>query len=481
MKPKSVLTLCIVLFTVAFVAHGQPVGSLIIFADGEFWLSEDGTAQPQPLGCAVSDREPIQPEIVLSPDGTRFAFRTQPEIVTDAIERVGGIGGGELPSDIWLCDLRTRELTSIAAQPDDAAFFAEDGTPDKAMIHGIPSWSPDGMMLAWTQFQYPEFTLQLATHDLRDGSTSVIVPTLPPQYGVPVSIEVTWGATGIAMISYEANETPDPAMSILVYDPVSGAIVAQLEFPEGYGMGAGEGLAQIYWLDDSGNEGLGIVFLDGHFEVFYPEIGTSERINGLELYALPTRDPALSMLYAPMLGDVNSWAARENETYTPLPVSPELYNLNQLAVSPAGDAVAYVDDQVYVWRNGVATPVPMTQIADPFAPISLAWSPFGWRAFRDEVPVLGVTGEPITCPGFMVSRLVVGESGRVSDDLPNNVRQEPNTNSRRTGEIPSGGQFSILAGPMCGENLAWWLVDYNGLVGWTAEGQGEEYWLEPVS
>jgi hypothetical protein len=38
-----------------------------------------------------------------------------------------------------------------------------------------------------------------------------------------------------------------------------------------------------------------------------------------------------------------------------------------------------------------------------------------------------------------------------------------------------------LAGPVCGENLAWWQVDYNGLVGWTAEGQGNEYWLESLS
>jgi hypothetical protein len=28
--------------------------------------------------------------------------------------------------------------------------------------------------------------------------------------------------------------------------------------------------------------------------------------------------------------------------------------------------------------------------------------------------------------------------------------------------------------------LTWWQVDYNDTVGWTAEGQGNTYWLEPT-
>jgi hypothetical protein len=129
----------------------------------------------------------------------------------------------------------------------------------------------------------------------------------------------------------------------------------------------------------------------------------------------------------------------------------------------------------------MATPLAMPEPVEPFSTVSLAWGPQGWRTFREDVPDLGISDEPITCPGFMVSRLVVGERGVVSDNLPNNVRQEPSASSSRIGTIPSGAEFLVLAGPMCAEDLAWWQVDYNGLIGWTAEGQGDEYWLAPLS
>jgi hypothetical protein len=481
MKRMFALTFLLYIAVVG-LAQAQGVGSLYMFINGELWVWDQGIAQPQPVDfCTISEREPIQPGIVLSPDGNRIAFRTQPEIVTEAVERMGGVGGGELPSNIWVCNLETRELTPVAVQPSDASFFAESGEPDKAMVYGVPTWSLDGTMLAWTQFEFPEFNLQLASYDMATGETSLIVPELPPQYGVPVTSDVKWGDGGIALVSYEASETPNPLLSIIVYDPQTGNVVGELEFPEGYGLGTGEGVWDVFWVDDGGEEALGIVFLDDHFEVYYPEIGTSEQVKGLELYSLPASEDAVSLLYAPVLGEGNDWAIREGDTFTALPTSPELYELSKLAISPDGDAAAYVDDQVYVWRDGAALPVPMTELANLFDPVSLVWAPLGWRAFRDDVPILGASGEPITCPGFMVSRLIVGERGSVSDDLPNNVRQEPNSASPRIGEIPSGGEFAILAGPICAENLAWWQVDYNGLIGWTAEGQREEYWLQPLS
>jgi hypothetical protein len=47
------------------------------------------------------------------------------------------------------------------------------------------------------------------------------------------------------------------------------------------------------------------------------------------------------------------------------------------------------------------------------------------------------------------------------------------------GRIPGEDGFVVLEGPVCAEGYAWWRVDYNGTLGWTVEGTGEEYWVEP--
>jgi WD40 repeat protein len=86
------------------------------------------------------------------------------------------------------------------------------------------------------------------------------------------------------------------------------------------------------------------------------------------------------------------------------------------------------------------------------------------------------------CPGFLPSRLVVGEIGRVLPDTPNRIREHPDIDSELIGEIPVGHTVFILAEPSCdASGMAWWQVEYQGVVGWTAEGQDQTYWLEPVS
>ncbi len=83
------------------------------------------------------------------------------------------------------------------------------------------------------------------------------------------------------------------------------------------------------------------------------------------------------------------------------------------------------------------------------------------------------------CPGFLPSRLGIGTYGRVLPGLPNNVRTQPNLSATYIGQIPAGGVFRVFGGPVCGNNAAWYQVSYGGLIGWTMEGQGTEYWLEP--
>jgi WD40 repeat protein len=80
-------------------------------------------------------------------------------------------------------------------------------------------------------------------------------------------------------------------------------------------------------------------------------------------------------------------------------------------------------------------------------------------------------------------RLTIGKLAQVIDTSPNNVRALPARDSELVGEIPAGASFLVVDGPTCDEasDLVWWQVDYQGLIGWTAEGQGETYWLEAAA
>ncbi len=97
--------------------------------------------------------------------------------------------------------------------------------------------------------------------------------------------------------------------------------------------------------------------------------------------------------------------------------------------------------------------------------------------------------DSIPCPppgetGWLPPRLTVRTQGRVvANGFPNNVRQLPGSSSQLLGEIPAGATFNIVAGPECStlDKLVWWQVDYNGLIGWTPEGQSQDYWLEPLN
>jgi LysM repeat protein len=89
--------------------------------------------------------------------------------------------------------------------------------------------------------------------------------------------------------------------------------------------------------------------------------------------------------------------------------------------------------------------------------------------------------EPLKCSQSLVSQLLPNTTARVTAGLPNRLRLTPDSGGAVIGEIPGGATFSIVGGPQCGsEGWLWWQVNYNGTIGWTAEGDATTYWLEPV-
>jgi hypothetical protein len=86
-------------------------------------------------------------------------------------------------------------------------------------------------------------------------------------------------------------------------------------------------------------------------------------------------------------------------------------------------------------------------------------------------------------PAYLAPRLAINAQGRVvPGGIPNNVREQPGTSAKKIGEIPPAAVFTVMDGPRCStlDKIVWWKVNFNGLQGWTPEGQSGTYWIEPV-
>jgi len=104
-----------------------------------------------------------------------------------------------------------------------------------------------------------------------------------------------------------------------------------------------------------------------------------------------------------------------------------------------------------------------------------SWSPA--MEVMDEMP-----GETSAGCAAGWTRLAVGEYARVTPGEPNSVRSEPGKSGNLIAKIPAGALVWILDGPVCADGYVFWKVEHitiPGGYGWTAEGDGVEYWLEP--
>ncbi len=93
------------------------------------------------------------------------------------------------------------------------------------------------------------------------------------------------------------------------------------------------------------------------------------------------------------------------------------------------------------------------------------------------------SAQDVGCATNLAPRLVIGEEGRVLYDNIVNVRNVPGLEGAIIGQMSPGGMFTVVDGARCLNNYQWWQVDYHyepdGVVGWIAEGNASEYWLEP--
>lgn len=454
-------------------AQSSDTAPLLMLINNDLWSWTIESGTPQRLTSAGYIWE-----MSLSPDGGRLAYMSYPDLTIDAIERTDGIGGGALPSDIWVLDIAGGETTRVAQQPPDAAFFTES-VPDKAVARSKPAWSQDGTMLAWTELTFPDYTDQLVIYDLASEAVVNTVTGLPTQAGVPVPMEMSWGSAGILLRSVTMDADGNFADSFLIYDTGSNQLSSvPVGSPERF-------MIDYLWIEQDGQEYIGVQFNDRRWELLAPLTGDMQPMNGLPaMYSLLAPNTSLSLVWSPD----GTLRAFNSDGTAALQLNAGHFVIERVALSPSGRAIAFSDflpesglyeNVVRVWRDEQGTNIP--DVAENQIVNQIVWGPIAWRVQQETSVTASAASAITTCPGLLPSRLIAGGQGRVLGSEPNNVRAEPTVNSARLGEIPGEGVFVVLAGPVCADGYAWWQVDYNGLVGWTAEGEGSVYWLEPVS
>lgn len=97
-------------------------------------------------------------------------------------------------------------------------------------------------------------------------------------------------------------------------------------------------------------------------------------------------------------------------------------------------------------------------------------------------PTPGATDAAQVCPNTYPTRLKKGIRVYASlyPNLPNRIREQATTRAKILGMINPGEEADVVDGPACAEGWIWWKIKKdNGLSGWTAEGDGKDYWILP--
>ena len=142
-------------------------------------------------------------------------------------------------------------------------------------------------------------------------------------------------------------------------------------------------------------------------------------------------------------------------------INAHVDQIKQLEFSPDGTMIATAgfDSTLKLWNIGGAEPI------------------------LGEPPVLP---EPATitgdfCPPAPPSQLTAGMRGRVTftDGTPLRLRETANGTVLRNME--EGTSFDVIGGPVCAGGYTWWqLRQDDGIVGWAAEGDTDDYFMEPM-
>jgi hypothetical protein len=470
MKVGVILLLCGMMLGHTF-AQGQGDAPIFFLMDGDLWSYRVGTGQLTQESTWGYNEAPI-----LSPDGRRFAYLSLAQQGVDLVETNGYLFDPQ-PTNIWVWDLASNEAERIVQQPSNINVDLANGIITGALDRRSLAWSPDSNQLAWIVVDGDSYQFSLMTYDLTTRTERLLSKDIPYPFsdaGVVGEQELRWGPGGIAVLTLNISDTPDvnrpPFQTVIsVYDPSTGAKIA-----ENVVANDPRYVNDLFWIDS--NQIL-LLYTSGERVIYF--VNTGGLVGAAQLQFYSPNNPQ-----SPVQVSLEKYLSQE--------ALPQQWSIlwpngqpqfwatqsatGQIALSPNGEAIAYLTDSLYLWQNGTIIQVPGTEsLADEYAK-GLIWGPMQWR-------MVGVA-DPDPFPSCALApRLSIGGQALVIPGLGANVlRDLPGKNAQGStviSQIPPNTILTILDGPQCASAIHWWQVDYNGQIGWTGEGENGTYWLEP--
>ncbi len=324
-------------------------------------------------------------------------------------------------TDIYIMDVTTRAERQITGT-------SEDGT-----YNATPTWSPDSQYLAFISNRSGKKDIVVVR--LEDGDAKMLSPRdLKAEYDTPA-----WSPDG-KQIAFASNKTGHNEIWLM---GSSGINLRQLTITS-----AGEFTAPA-WSPD----GTQIAFIgsgDGNSAVFVLNLKTNKRTKPRDLPG---------------------------------------YFMGAVAWSPDGAKLAYM-----LWNEQTPSAIEVVTVADPESVYRIAHAGIevgypAWASIAPKEPlqlaVFAESGDAAlrmqqSCPDAPAPRLANAKTARISKGVRSLVlRASAGANGKKIALLGAGTTLTLYGEPLCAEGFIWWRVNYGNLVGWVAEGQNHDYWIEP--
>jgi len=284
--------------------------------------------------------------------------------------------------NIQILKLTGTDSRLIADQPPKASL--KDGKVAYT-IRSVPSWSPDGKALVWTEVTTNQTSgvnpklqdEQLVIYTVDTKKQQIIVPKLPQHYFIgdsPYMSKALWGAGGIAVLT-KLNEQE---FAVTVYD-ASGKQLSQTDPLAGSGFD----ISAMIWIKDADHDYISNV---GGRIIIDPQSGKTDDMNGIpELYSPTAAANGMSLAYG------NASANEANTRWNIFVNGKAVDSLDsiivnfgsEIAISPDGQSLAYIlfpgqgsNGGLFVYQKGKSRDL------GPANVMGLAWSPQAWRVFH---------------------------------------------------------------------------------------------------